>query len=125
MIAAYRVYDASYQYKSARRKKGGAPAKRGGKGTLNAKPLVEGVRSSIKEGIVETRPGPCKGFDTAPKLAYYSFARLRGTSRAGGSLINAHELSGSQGRVPEWLKGTGCKPVGSAYLGSNPSAPTI
>ena len=29
------------------------------------------------------------------------------------------------GRVPEWLKGTGCKPVGSAYLGSNPSAPTI
>ncbi len=29
------------------------------------------------------------------------------------------------GRVPEWLKGTGCKPVGYAYLGSNPSAPTI
>ena len=27
--------------------------------------------------------------------------------------------------MPEWLKGTGCKPVGSAYLGSNPSAPTI
>ena len=31
----------------------------------------------------------------------------------------------SNGRVPEWLKGTGCKPVGFAYLGSNPSAPTI
>lgn len=31
----------------------------------------------------------------------------------------------SNGRVPEWLKGTGCKPVGYAYLGSNPSAPTI
>ena len=29
------------------------------------------------------------------------------------------------GSVPEWLMGTGCKPVGSAYLGSNPSAPTI
>ena len=28
------------------------------------------------------------------------------------------------GSVPEWLKGTGCKPVGYAYLGSNPSAPT-
>ena len=28
------------------------------------------------------------------------------------------------GGVPEWLKGTGCKPVGYAYLGSNPSAPT-
>ena len=27
--------------------------------------------------------------------------------------------------MPEWLKGTGCKPVGYAYLGSNPSAPTI
>ena len=31
----------------------------------------------------------------------------------------------ADGRVPEWLKGTGCKPVGYAYLGSNPSAPTI
>ena len=29
------------------------------------------------------------------------------------------------GRLPEWLMGTGCKPVGYAYLGSNPSAPTI
>src|SRR5205823_1342125 len=26
--------------------------------------------------------------------------------------------------VPEWPKGTGCKPVGSAYGGSNPPAPT-
>ena len=25
--------------------------------------------------------------------------------------------------MPEWLKGTGCKPVGSAYVGSNPTAP--
>ena len=29
------------------------------------------------------------------------------------------------GRLPEWLMGTGCKPVGYAYLGSNPRAPTI
>ena len=28
------------------------------------------------------------------------------------------------GGVPEWPKGTGCKPVGSAYGGSNPPAPT-
>jgi hypothetical protein len=28
-----------------------------------------------------------------------------------------------QGGVPEWPKGTGCKPVGSAYGGSNPPAP--
>jgi hypothetical protein len=29
----------------------------------------------------------------------------------------------SPGGVPEWPKGTGCKPVGSAYGGSNPPAP--
>jgi hypothetical protein len=26
--------------------------------------------------------------------------------------------------VPEWLKGTGCKPVGYAYVGSNPTPST-
>ncbi len=44
---------------------------------------------------------------------------LPGQRRSNPSLIIRN------GRVPEWLKGTGCKPVGSAYLGSNPSAPTI
>src|SRR3712207_5392976 len=29
----------------------------------------------------------------------------------------------SPGGVPEWPKGTGCKPVGSAFGGSNPPAP--
>ena len=29
------------------------------------------------------------------------------------------------GGVPEWLKGTGCKPVGYAYVGSNPTSSTI
>jgi hypothetical protein len=29
-----------------------------------------------------------------------------------------------RGGVPERPKGTGCKPVGSAYGGSNPPAPT-
>lgn len=33
-------------------------------------------------------------------------------------------VAGSIGRVPEWLKGTGCKPVSSAYVGSNPTAST-
>ena len=28
------------------------------------------------------------------------------------------------GGVPEWLKGTGCKPVGYAYVGSNPTPST-
>ena len=26
--------------------------------------------------------------------------------------------------MPEWLKGTGCKPVGYAYVGSNPTPST-
>jgi hypothetical protein len=29
------------------------------------------------------------------------------------------------GGMPEWLKGTGCKPVGYAYVGSNPTPSTI
>ena len=33
-------------------------------------------------------------------------------------------LPGSfRGRVPKWPKGTGCKPVGDAFAGSNPAAP--
>ena len=28
------------------------------------------------------------------------------------------------GGMPEWLKGTGCKPVGYAYVGSNPTPST-
>ena len=27
--------------------------------------------------------------------------------------------------MPEWLKGMGCKPIGYAYRGSNPRAPTM
>ena len=27
--------------------------------------------------------------------------------------------------MPEWLKGAGCKPAGDAYVGSNPTLPTI
>ncbi len=42
-----------------------------------------------------------------------------------GEQASAKLVSRRNGRVPEWLKGTGCKPVGYAYLGSNPSAPTI
>ena len=29
------------------------------------------------------------------------------------------------GGMPEWLKGTDCKSVGSAYVGSNPTPSTI
>ena len=31
----------------------------------------------------------------------------------------------ASGGMPEWLKGTGCKPVGYAYVGSNPTPSTI
>ena len=29
------------------------------------------------------------------------------------------------GGMPEWSKGAGCKPAGFAYVGSNPTSPTI
>ena len=32
---------------------------------------------------------------------------------------------GLYGEVPEWTNGAGCKPVGTAYDGSNPSLPTL
>src|SRR3954452_22945002 len=41
------------------------------------------------------------------------------TLRAGGSKIAARLLGG----MSEWLKETGCKPVGYAYAGSNPAPP--
>ena len=41
------------------------------------------------------------------------------------SLKSVYRLvSHKDGRVPERLIGTGCKPVGFAYHGSNPCAPT-
>src|SRR5690606_31099740 len=43
--------------------------------------------------------------------------RLRGKS--------AGLLAWLCGGVPEWLKGTDCKSVGSAYVGSNPTPSTI
>ena len=51
---------------------------------------------------------------------------------AGGNQLSAalliHAFSAlwmaTPGEVPEWLKGTGCKPVGYAYAGSNPALST-
>jgi hypothetical protein len=34
------------------------------------------------------------------------------------------DVTKKYGGVPEWLKGTGCKPVGYAYVGSNPTPTT-
>ena len=72
-------------------------------------------------------PGGVERVDRPKNLAYYALARYGGNlPEVSGSLKSTHELYAvTHGSVPEWLKGTGCKPVGSAYLGSNPSAPTI
>ncbi len=35
------------------------------------------------------------------------------------------QLENLSGGVPEWLKGTDCKSVGYAYVGSNPTPSTI
>ena len=34
-------------------------------------------------------------------------------------------MTGTFGRMPEWLKGADCKSVDVVYDGSNPSPPTI
>ena len=39
----------------------------------------------------------------------------------GGSIPSLSTI----GEMPEWLKGAGCKPVGFAYVGSNPTLSTI
>src|SRR5205809_779704 len=39
-------------------------------------------------------------------------------------MLRGYNAPRSPGGVPERPKGTGCKPVGSAYGGSNPPAPT-
>ena len=36
-----------------------------------------------------------------------------------------YQLENWNGGVPEWLKGTDCKSVGYAYVGSNPTPSTI
>src|SRR4051794_3968155 len=48
-----------------------------------------------------------------------------GSSRRSGLFRNCSPATlFARGGVPEWPKGTGCKPVGSAYRGSNPLSPT-
>ena len=47
--------------------------------------------------------------------------RVGGSIPLGGSMKVFWKISGE---VPEWLKGTGCKPVGVAYGGSNPPLST-
>ena len=70
-------------------------------------------------------PGGVVVVDRQLNIQYYAKARThtKAVRARACSLKNAsvHQNGG----VPEWLKGTGCKPVGYAYCGSNPYAPTI
>ena len=50
------------------------------------------------------------------------FAGLTRNLDAGWDILVKIE-AGFAGRVPEWTKGAGCKPVGNAFVGSNPTAP--
>ena len=55
-------------------------------------------------------------------------ARVAGPARRHGRGLTAApnvslRSSPVPGSVPEWLKGMGCKPIGIAYVGSNPTAP--
>src|SRR3546814_7101120 len=53
-----------------------------------------------------------------------SYTRRR--SKPGASISRAWFRSRRiHGGMPEWLKGTDCKSVGSAYVGSNPTPSTI
>jgi hypothetical protein len=47
-----------------------------------------------------------------------------GFAHAGGGLLCLNLPAAASGGVPEWLKGTDCKSVGFAYVGSNPTPST-
>ena len=53
--------------------------------------------------------------DIRPAVSKWRYPEIRSRREPGRSC---------RGGVPEWLKGTGCKPVGLAYVGSNPTPST-
>jgi hypothetical protein len=57
--------------------------------------------------------------DFQSDLLRQALAAAPGKARRGDEATMTRSLGG----VPEWPKGTGCKPVGLAYGGSNPPAP--
>src|SRR5687767_6516899 len=110
-----------------------------------AEPELEDVDLLLDDGVDRERQEPqCAiGQPAAAGLVageaslvgeQHSRARARQVKRgrrAGGSGADHDSVESlrryygrSPGGVPEWPKGTGCKPVGSAFGGSNPPAPT-
>jgi hypothetical protein len=75
---------------------------------MRSRPTEACARASIPDPSRRGAPGRQRRTPRLPR------------GRAG----EAAATMGRPGGVPEWPKGTGCKPVGSAYGGSNPPAPT-
>jgi hypothetical protein len=50
-------------------------------------------------------------------------AQVKAVTPGPGKL--GRKIQAETGGMPEWLKGTDCKSVGSAYAGSNPAPSTI
>ncbi|CAH1669006.1 hypothetical protein CHELA20_51826 [Hyphomicrobiales bacterium] len=77
----------------------------------------------MTQGIVARQPG--FAVDTHNRL----LLRTRHCSCAAGERKGDRPTgvghAGWAGGVPEWLKGTDCKSVGYAYVGSNPTPSTI
>ncbi len=69
------------------------------------------------------RPEPWSSLTLAESIEYYPYA-FRPERSIRTQLEKHRARLFFCGGVPEWLKGTGCKPVGYAYPGSNPGAPT-
>ena len=110
-------------------------ARRRARGRRSARRLSSASRSSWtcrrRSGRAARRTRPRRTSRSSPSTAMSDPYTLRSCSvRIGASPI-AENVSArprlqcaSPGGVPERPKGTGCKPVGSAYGGSNPPAPT-
>src|SRR5262249_57501246 len=75
----------------------------------------------LAQVVEATRLARGRGFHLIPPSSVLPVAR---SSRNQRRWRNRGEATiAAPGGVPEWPKGTGCKPVGSAYGGSNPPAP--
>src|SRR5262249_60551736 len=76
----------------------------------------------LAQVVEATRLARGRGFHLIPPSSVLPVARSSRTQRRWRNRGEA--TIAAPGGVPEWPKGTGCKPVGSAYGGSNPPAPT-
>src|SRR5262249_48664089 len=93
-----------------------------------ARPRVDGVRPRAAVEAVHLPVDVVRGPPVGQLLRGLGHKHRQlvevGHRRHAGTLPRSPGLQWpTPGGVPEWPKGTGCKPVGSAYGGSNPPAP--